>query len=78
MTRQSLLLRIQRLERADYRPLALNAPIVLTHNLDGSFQEYPEGRTFADLDAYRAAYGLRADEGPLVIVGPRTPADAAA
>lgn len=73
--------RLARLDRALadlQRRLAPPAPLVLYTLPDGTLRTYPDGPAFADLDAYRAAYNLRADEGPLVIIGPRPEAGAVA
>ena len=73
--------RLARLDRALadlQRRLVPPAPLVLETLPDGTLRDYEDPtRTFADLDAYRAAYNLRADEGPLVILGPRPEAGAA-
>jgi hypothetical protein len=64
--------RLARLDRALadlQRRLAPPAPLVLETLADGTLRDYEDPtRTFADLDAYRAAFHLRADEGPLVIM----------
>lgn len=73
--------RLQRLDRALadlQRRLAPPAPLVLERLADGTLRDYEGTRTFADLDAFRAAYDLRADEGPLVILGPRPDSGAVA
>ena len=73
--------RLQRLDRALadlQRRLAPPAPLVLERLADGTLRDYEGTRTFADLDAFRAAYDLRADEGPLLILGPRSDSGAVA
>ena len=73
--------RLQRLDRALAElqsRLAPPAPLVLERLADGTLRDYEGTRTFADLDAFRAAYDLRADEGPLVILGPRPDSGAVA
>jgi hypothetical protein len=63
--------RLSRLDKAlaDLRRRAMPAtPLVLETLADGTLREYQGTRTFADLEACCAAYNLRADEGPLVIL----------
>lgn len=63
--------RLARLDRALAclkRRLALPAPTVLETLADGRLRVYPRGPIYDTLDAYRAAYNLRATEGPLVIL----------